>query len=551
MSRPSTRSLLARVALVAAASGVSTTAAGAQSAHAAPVTSATPTSQAAPPVASAGNVVTGVAIKRENVFDGSENATWIAKGANALHIVTRDYVVRRELLIAEGAVFDSATADETARNLRKLGIFRDVTVDSARTAAGIEQQVTTHDAWSTMLYVSFKTVGDQVTWGVGVTEKNLLGSQIKTSIRYTKDPDRSTTQFTANVPRVWNLLGFDLNYNQLSDGKTSRFTASSPFTTTTTPRSATLDLEYQDKDVLRFFEGEEVASDTLRRLLTRGTLNAAWATKASRLGFFRIGTSLQARREDFGDSATIASSERSVYGEFGVNVEASEAKFKVIRGFRTLNSNEDVDVSRTLRGELWVAPNIWGYDRFGLGPGLTAHVGKLIPNGFTTVDVRATSLFTNAGLDSGSVTGKAILALQRGTRHAVIVNLSGGMQKNPYPGEEFDLGLTYGPRGYPVHAFTGDRSFFTMAEYRWVALPKVYDLFAVGLATFIDYGGAWYNGSPKRTGADTGAGLRIGSIRSSSGKGAARIDLVYRFANDVFGDGWLITLGSGFPFDRL
>ena len=53
------------------------------------------------------------------------------RAANALHIVTREHVVRRELLIPEGAPFDSATADETARNLRKLGIFRKVKVDSA------------------------------------------------------------------------------------------------------------------------------------------------------------------------------------------------------------------------------------------------------------------------------------------------------------------------------------------------------------------------------------------------------------------------------------
>jgi hypothetical protein len=549
MRRPSTRSFLARVCLVVAASGVSAPTL-AQTAQAPPSAGSAHAGQAPSP-APAGNVVTGVRIDRQNVFDQSESTSWLAKGANALHIVTRDYVVRRELLIAEGAAFDSATAAETARNLRKLGIFREVSVDSARTAEGLEQQVTTRDAWSTMLYLSFKTVGDQVTWGVGVTEKNLLGSQIKTSIRYTKDPDRSTTQFSANVPRVWNLLGFDVNYNKLSDGKTSRFTASSPFTTTTTPRSATLDLEYQDKDVLRFFEGEEVASDTVRRLMTRGTLNAAWATRASRFGFFRVGTAVQARREDFGDSATIASGDRSVFGELGVNVETSQAKFKVIRGFRTLTGNEDVDVSRTLRGELWVAPNVWGYDRFGVGPALTAHVGKLFPNGFTTVDLIATSLFTSAGLDSGGVKGKVITALYPGPRQALILNVSGGVQRNPYPGEEFDLGLTYGPRGYPQHAFTGDRSFYTMAEYRWVAVPEVLDLFAVGLATFLDYGGAWYAGSPKRTGADTGVGLRIGSIRSSSGKGAARIDLVYRFANDVFGDGWLITLGSGFPFDRL
>jgi len=45
-------------------------------------------------------------------------------------------------------------------------------------------------------------------------------------------------------------------------------------------------------------------------------------------------------------------------------------------------------------------------------------------------------------------------------------------------------------------------------------------------------------------------GLRIGSIRSSSGKGATRIDLVRRFSNDVLPSAWLIAIGSGFPFDR-
>jgi hypothetical protein len=490
-----------------------------------------------------------VRLQRENVFDESENAYWLARVANSLHIVTRDYVVRRELLIPEGAPFDSAAADETARNLRKLGIFRDVTVDTTRTDSGLVQHVTTHDSWSTQVYVSFKSTGDQITWGAGVTEKNLLGSHIKASFRYTDDPDRSTSQFSASVPRVWKRLGFDGSYEELSDGKTGRFTASSPFTAIMTPQSATLEFLYNDKDVLRFFGGEEVASDTVRRLLTKGTLNAAWATRASPNGFVRLGSSLQARRDDFSDS-TIADADRSVFGELGLNVEASSTRFKVIKGYKTLTGNEDIDLSTTVRGELWVAPNVWGYDRFGVGPGVTIHVGKLVPNGFTLFDLRASSLFTHKGLDSGSVVGKAVLALHPADRHSVVVNLNGGMQKNPYPGEEFDLGLTYGPRGFPAHAFTGDRGFFTTAEYRWVAIPEVFKLFGIGLATFVDYGGAWYSGSPTRTGTDAGVGLRIGSIRSSSGKGATRIDLVHRFANDVLPSKWLIAIGSGFPFDR-
>src|SRR3982751_392136 len=173
------RSLFGRVVMGATASAVSAATSDAQS-NQAPLTG---------PVS---GTVSGVRIQRENVFDESENAYWLGRVANSLHIVTRDYVVRRELLIPEGAAFDSASADETARNLRKLGIFRDVSVDTTRSDSGLTQHVTTHDSWSTIVYVSFKATGDQITWGVGATEKNLLGGHIKGSYKYTSDPDRST-----------------------------------------------------------------------------------------------------------------------------------------------------------------------------------------------------------------------------------------------------------------------------------------------------------------------------------------------------------------------
>ena len=69
-------------------------------------------------------VVAAVQIHRENVFDRAESSSWVFRAANTLHIVTREHVVQRELLIPVGAPFDSATATETARNLRKIGIFR-------------------------------------------------------------------------------------------------------------------------------------------------------------------------------------------------------------------------------------------------------------------------------------------------------------------------------------------------------------------------------------------------------------------------------------------
>jgi hypothetical protein len=494
-------------------------------------------------------VVASVQIHRENVFDRAESSSWVFRAANSLHIVTREHVVRRELLIPVGAPFDSATANETARNLRKLGIFRKVQVDSSTTPSGLVEDVTTNDSWTTQVQASFKSSGDQVTWTAGLAEKNLLGRQIKAQVKYTSDPDRSTTQFSASFPRVWrDLVGIDAAYKQYSDGEAGDFTASSPFRTLATRKAATLDVDYADRSVLRFFEGEEVASDTLRHLLTKAALNVGWATRGSQQGYVRVGTKLQLRRENYAQLGTPIE-DRSFFGELGGAAEWSSTNFAVVEGYRGLGGKEDVDLSATVRGEVWIAPSAWGYQRTGIGPALRANVGKTLPNGFTTLQVRASSLFTSKGLDSGSVAGQAVVTLLPAPRHTLVFNGQAGLQKNGYPGEEFDLGLTFGPRAYPAHAFTGDRAFFTTGEYRWVAFPEVYKLVAIGLATYVDYGGAWYAGSPVRTGADAGVGLRLGSTRAASGKGATRVDLSWRFATEEFDKRWILSVGSGFPFD--
>jgi outer membrane protein assembly factor BamA len=90
-----------------------------------------------------------------------------------------------------------------------------------------------------------------------------------------------------------------------------------------------------------------------------------------------------------------------------------------------------------------------------------------------------------------------------------------------------------------------------MAEYKWVMWPDIKHLASAALAGFVDYGGAWYDGSPHRTGTDLGAGLRVGSIRLPSIAGAFRLDLARRFKNDVEPAGWVFVFGSGFAFERV
>ena len=151
---------------------------------------------------------------------------------------------------------------------------------------------------------------------------------------------------------------------------------------------------------------------------------------------------------------------------------------------------------------------------------------------------------------SGSVQLAATAVLQPAANHVGILHVEGGWLKDPVPGAEFDLGLGIGPRAFQSHAFTGDRGYFGTAEYRVTVLQDFLGMIGLGVAGFVDYGGAWYAGSPKRTGWDAGLGLRLGASRSTD-TDALRFDLARRFGNDAEGPGWVLVIGKGFLFSPL
>ena len=122
-----------------------------------------------------------------------------------------------------------------------------------------------------------------------------------------------------------------------------------------------------------------------------------------------------------------------------------------------------------------------------------------------------------------------------------------GWQDSPAPGSEFDFGLGIVPRAFRQHAFTGDRAFLTSAEYRFTLTNEAAKLAAIGLGAFVDFGGAWWHDSPRRTGWDFGLGLRLGPTRATNVK-STRVDLAYRLKNDAQPGGWVVVVGSGFAF---
>jgi hypothetical protein len=108
----------------------------------------------------AGQTIDSIVVLNDDVFAPEEEADpdagFLARLANALHIRTRARTIRRTLLLNQGDVFDSARIVESARALRNLGVFRQVSLDTAWVAQRLHLLVTTGDGWSTRPQINFR-----------------------------------------------------------------------------------------------------------------------------------------------------------------------------------------------------------------------------------------------------------------------------------------------------------------------------------------------------------------------------------------------------------
>ena len=171
----------------------------------------------------AGPIIDSVEIRPENVFDLAEPKydNFLFRLANKTHFVTRPGVIRRELLLKKGDVYDTALVSETVRNLRALPFLlkTEIRLDTGQGGKSI-MVVNTSDKWTTTGGVSFHRTGGRDDLRIGIKENNFLGYGIFMSHNFLiVENDRDYYQVEMSDNRVWGK-GFSatLFYNPLSPG---------------------------------------------------------------------------------------------------------------------------------------------------------------------------------------------------------------------------------------------------------------------------------------------------------------------------------------------
>lgn len=119
-----------------------------------------------------------VYVDKRDVFDSTQNDWFFgARIVNALHVITRDYVIYDEVLLHEGDELNDDALDETERNLRRTGLFTRVKVFVDSVAEdSVDVTILTQDKWSTAGALLFGSGGGTSNYGASVEEQNFVGT---------------------------------------------------------------------------------------------------------------------------------------------------------------------------------------------------------------------------------------------------------------------------------------------------------------------------------------------------------------------------------------
>ncbi len=147
-------------------------------------------------------------IENGNVFDSTEsNALYVKDVMNALHTITKPYVIQDELLFRKDDELTEQTILETERNLRQTGLFTEVRIELDSTGFDYyDVYVVTKDRWSLTPSILYGTGGGISEYGGRISEKNLLGTGNKLEFEglYRNENDIKWQGYAAlEMPRVF------------------------------------------------------------------------------------------------------------------------------------------------------------------------------------------------------------------------------------------------------------------------------------------------------------------------------------------------------------
>lgn len=486
-------------------------------------------------------VIGRLIFERQNVFnlDDPKQNNALYRFLNRWHIVSRESLIRRQLVIAEGDEFDPLRLSESERILRNARYLWDANVRPVAVDGNtVDVEVATRDVWTLVPDISVGRSGGENTTRFGLEENNLLGRGQLVRLSRTDNVDRSIVSLEFQDRNItqkrWWLY---TRYAENSDGRSNEIRFQRPFINLDSRWTAGTTALDQARNQELYSLGNAVADFREERdyfVLFGGRSKGLVNKRAHR---YTAGLVYDDRQFSEVANSTldpaVPEDRKFVYPYLGF--EYVEDSFATESNRNLIGRTEDFYVGLRYSATLGWSDEAFGANRDALLYGFS------IGDSWGSMDSRILflDLIGSGRNESGSTanalaTGRARFFWNWADKRTFFITLSGTAGRNLDLDNPVQLGGDSGLRGYPLRYQSGDSRFLFTIEQRFFTDWYPFRFFRVGGAVFADVGRTWGENPVGEENLgwlrDVGIGLRLAPTRATSK--ILHIDLAFPLDGD-------------------
>ncbi len=469
-----------------------------------------------------------VRVVRQPIFDADNPAEdrWLYRAADALHMDTRESVIRRVVLFSEGERVEVTDLVESERILRQKPYLYDARVLPRRLCGDVlDVDIVTRDVWTLNPRVELSRSGGDDSFGIGLTDANIFGTGSELSAGYSADEDRKGVDLFYYDPNVAgsrvSLTGF---FSDNDDGDRQYVDVRHPFYALDVPYSIGALVDFVDEEDGLYFRNREFAEfrRQVRHIGASGGISLGRRDAHVR----RLLMGYRVEDHEFaplpGRPAPLPFPQDRRFGYPFIGFESVEDEYAVAVNVDRIQRTEDLFVGERVLVELGYSNGTLGGDEarravFRLSYQDTKYA---IGRDLLKFGANARGYWNFDADEEEEFVARAFADYRRrqGERFSFAAALSVTYTSNLFADQQLLLGGETGLRGYPSRYQWGDRSFVLNLEERYFSDVYLWRLIRLGYAAFIDVGRAWFPGDPDSDAygvlANVGVGLRLESTRT-------------------------------------
>ena len=455
--------------------------------------------------------------------------------ANRLHINTKDFVIRDDLLFKPGDRYSPELLSESERILRAKDYLFDAVIRPVSYHNNeVDIEVKTRDVWTLTGGINFSHKGGESEYGFEIKEDNFAGLGKSLQIKRNSNAVRTENEFRYQDPFIGkNRFQLTLGYNYNSDGHGKAFQLQRPFYAleTTWAMNAVASTKTQQSV---FYQSGSVADQYFQYIehyelsggFSRGLIN-------NYTGRWQLGYTV-AKDQFKPNSATKSSlaipSDRSLSYPW-IMYSSIESRYIKTSRINYIGRTEDINLGNLFNLQL-------GWSRKDLQSDIDALIygadystaNKAFANQLLLFSVDSSGRVGEGFTQNIKLSGKARYFYPVLKNQVFYSEIQIEAGHNLDKDNQILLGGESGLRGYPAHVQDGNRRILFRMEQRYYTNLQILQLAYVAGAAFFDIGKAWTPGyhADKYPGflKDVGIGLRLAPSRTSHGT-VIHLDFAY------------------------